>query len=566
MVRCTVSEVSEGDFIGDYQVLDVLGRGPTGTTYHVVSNVLGKEFVLKTLVLGLHVTPEWLDRLQGQTALLQKVVHPHIDTPVSSGNFGNMWLCVKDFVHDGEGQSCNLRQFLERHGGRLSHYQTCQVAFQVASALSCAHAYRDDRISGVCHGNLKPENILIAYGAEEVRLTDFQPYGLMTGDVILGCYDGWQDVVARYPSLIGERAMAEALSTLYRCYDYIAPEVIAGGKPTVHGDLYAFGVLLYEMLTGEVPCGRFPVPSEIMPEVGEAWDDIMMKCLQECPEGRYRTVQEFADVLKERFGDIIGGDAEVVSPVKERKERYSITPKGMVYVPAGVFLVGSEECGNDALPQHECSTKGFYMDRTPVTNAQFSCFVLETGYVSEAEQQEGAPLWMDGEWKVVPGISWRNPFGRKLPENFNSHPVTQVTYNDAVAYCEWLGHRLPTEEEWEYAARGGCHHVHFPWGDTESYAYAHCNSDATCAVMQHHANGYGLYDIVGNVFEWTSSWYQPYPGNSGTNAHFGEKYRVVRGGCWMYDLSHCLISYRNANQPEYCYSTVGFRTVKDFQP
>jgi|GEM_PF-1475121 len=565
MTQCCIAEVAEGEFIGDYQVLDVLGRGPMGTTYHVVSNVLQKEFALKTLKIGEHILPEWLDRLEAQTAVLQRLAHPHIDTIVGSGRFEDMWLCVKDFVHDGEGFSSDLSLFLQRHDNSLSHYQVCHIAEQLLEALAYAHDYSDQNHTALCHGNLKPQNVLLAYSALasegvpfEVKLTDFQPYGLMSDELVVSTFRKWQEMATNHPSLVADKAIAHHLSSLFAPYDYMAPE--KGTKPTPQSDIYSFGALLYQMLTGNVPGSFFLPPSEVNPQIPAAWDDIVTKCLQRKACVRYRSAKELLEEIRTRFDDILCS-VETASPM-ESKERHSITPRGMVYIPAGTFLVGREECGNDALPQHECTTSGFYIDRTPVTNLQFSHFVLDTGYITEAEKGDGAPLWIDGEWKVMDGISWRNPFGRNLPEDFDRHPVAQVTYKDATAYAKWLGRRLPTEQEWEYAALGGLREARFPWGDNSSNVHAHINSDSPVAVMKHHANGYGLYDMAGNVWEWTDSWYQPYPGNEAVNPHFGEKYRVVRGGCWMYDISHCIISYRNANQPGFAYPTVGFRTAK----
>lgn len=559
-----VASVAEGEFIGDYQVLGVLGCGLTGTTYHVMSPVLNKEFALKTLGLTQDLSPEWIQRLEAQAVLLEKLVHPHIDALVSSGRYKDMFLCVKDFCHDGDGCSCHLGDFRRRFGGTLSHYQAVHVAEQMASALSFAHHYTDGHHHGVCHGNLKPENILMAFSASgdggasfEVRVGDFQPYGLITHGLLLSGHDRLDLFLQGYPAHIREDALATDLETLYHPYDYQAPESVQ--KPTKQGDIFACGVIFYEMLTGHLPSAGFPPPSTLKADVLPTWDTIVMKCLCRHPEGRYASGEALYKALQEAFSDIL--KVEIPAPSPTRQERHSLTPRGMVYIPAGTFLVGSAECGSDALPQHEATTPGFYMDRTLVTNLQFSRFVLETSYVTDAEKAGSAPLWTDGEWKQMPGISWRNPLGRKLPDDFDLHPVTQVTHQDAAAYAEWLGRRLPTEEEWEYAARGGQREARFPWGDHISTAHAHCNADGPCAVMRFHANGYGLYDIVGNVWEWTSSWYKAYPGSAGDSPHFGEQYRVVRGGCWMYDLSHCLVSFRNATRPQDCYPTVGFRTV-----
>jgi formylglycine-generating enzyme len=137
-----------------------------------------------------------------------------------------------------------------------------------------------------------------------------------------------------------------------------------------------------------------------------------------------------------------------------------------------------------------------------------------------------------------------------------------VTCEDAKAYASWAGRRLPTELEWEYSATGGKKHSRYPWGDTITPSQANYSTDSTSPVTRYQPNSFGLYDLSGNVWEWTDSWYDAYPGNEKTNSHFGEKYKVIRGGAWFYDAKHCMISYRNANDPSHAYPTVGFRTAQ----
>ena len=531
---------------------------------------------------------DWIDRLEAQTALLSKLVHRHIDHIVNSGRSRELWFCLKDLVHDGEGEPCNLRRYQERFGGQLSQFQAYHLASQMLEGLAHAHQYRDIRHKGILHGNLKPENILMAYcrgrgvpdrpnAPFEVRISDFQPYGLRSDWLLVDTLSTWKKRLINYSETLGDRALANALSSIYRSYDYKAPECKSGDKPTVEGDIFSVGVILYEALTNRLPSGRYDPPSALRPDLPKGWDAILERCLQYLPELRYSSIEALRKELKETLGEGMEVEPTIVSfeqpeeepgleeAAEESQERFGLTPPGMVYIPAGNFIVGSTDCGDDASPSHECSSPGFYIDRTPVTNAQFAQFVNETGYVTEVEQGEGGPIWIDGEWRVVPGINWRNPSGQRHPESFEWHPVTQVSYADAKAYCDWCGRRLPTEQEWEYAALGGQRDVRFPWGNTISAANANYNSEGTSEVMLYPANGYGLYDMAGNVWEWTDSWYQAYPGNMRSNPHFGESYRVVRGGSWMYDGAHCMVSHRNANQPDRSYPTLGFRTVWDFQ-
>ena len=250
----------------------------------------------------------------------------------------------------------------------------------------------------------------------------------------------------------------------------------------------------------------------------------------------------------------------------------------------------------------------FDIDATTVTNDDFRVFVEETGYVSEAESfgysavfhlalearpdevmgpASGAPWWLG-----VRGARWQNPGGSQSNiDDIGDHPVVHVSWNDAVAYCQWAGRRLPTEAEWEYASRGGLEGKRYPWGDAlhptaEPLDHWLCNiwqgdfparndlADGfltTAPVRAYSPNGYGLWQTVGNVWEWCSDWYSAetyaLAGTTETSnpggPHSGTT-RVMRGGSYLCHPSYCN-RYRNAartsNTPDSSTGNVGFRTV-----
>jgi len=225
-------------------------------------------------------------------------------------------------------------------------------------------------------------------------------------------------------------------------------------------------------------------------------------------------------------------------------------PPGMVWIPGGPFRMGSEDFYIEERPVHEVSVDGFWIDQYLITNAQFARFVEATGYVTIAERPlnpadyPGAPPenlvpgalvfkktrgpvdlnnyvnW----WAWVPGTSWRRPFGLQSSiEGMEQHPVVHVAYEDAKAYADWAGKDLPTEAEWEKAARGGLEGKRFTWGDEDfPGGKAMANSwqgefpwqnllrdgfEGTSPIGSFPPNGYGLFDMAGNVWEWTSDWY-----------------------------------------------------------
>lgn len=224
---------------------------------------------------------------------------------------------------------------------------------------------------------------------------------------------------------------------------------------------------------------------------------------------------------------------------------------GMVWIPGGEFQMGSDHF-EDSQPVHKVWVDGFWMDETEVTNRQFERFVEETGYVTVAERKPraedfpGAPpealvagavvfaepssaVRLDNYlqwWSYVPGANWRHPEGPESSiKDRMEEPVVHVAYEDAAAYAQWAGKRLPTEAEWDYAARGGIDGAPFVWGDefqpggrfmanTFQGHFPDKNSAAdgyrmAAPVKSYPPNGYGLYDMAGNVWEWTADWYRP---------------------------------------------------------
>lgn len=264
------------------------------------------------------------------------------------------------------------------------------------------------------------------------------------------------------------------------------------------------------------------------------------------------------------------------------------TLPGMVHVRGGSFAMGSA----DALamaherPVHVVTVDAFWIDRTEVTVAQFAAFVQATGYSTDAEKYGWSGVFDSARaaWVRVDGADWRHPDGPDSHAGAND-PVTHVSWNDAQAYSQWKGHRLPTEAEWEYAARGGLAGKAYSWGDElrpggkpmanwwqGSFPVRNTLEDkfaGPAPVASFPANGYGLFDVTGNVWEWVADWYAPdyYARSSARDpqgpAHGSE--RVMRGGSYLCASNFCS-NYRVAGRshatPDTSLSNVGFRTVK----
>ena len=236
--------------------------------------------------------------------------------------------------------------------------------------------------------------------------------------------------------------------------------------------------------------------------------------------------------------------------------------------------------GVSEYPQHQVSLDPFYLDKYLVTNAKFKKFVDATGYVTAAEKGGGGEVltrvrisstMMSEEMSKVTTANWKNPEGANSNiANRMDHPVVQVSWDDANVYCKWAGGRLPTEAEYEYAIRGGTATPWF-WGNEVSqasqYAWYEDNSEKmTHPVEKKKPNPYGLYDIVGNVWEWCSDRWDPnYYANSAKHNPQGSetgRLRVLRGGSWYYNRSFLMAAARIGNEPGNCDGNQGFRCAK----
>ncbi|MEM7033224.1 MAG: formylglycine-generating enzyme family protein [Chloroflexota bacterium] len=230
-----------------------------------------------------------------------------------------------------------------------------------------------------------------------------------------------------------------------------------------------------------------------------------------------------------------------------------LTLSEMVLIPAGDFIQGSDSGDPKDGPSRIVALPAYEIDKYEVTNQDFALFVATTGYATNAEQSSS-------------GQSWRQ-YGDGKP----THPVVKVTWNDAVAFCAWAGKRLPTEAEWEKAARG-TDGIAYPWGNNFEARFANVKDGGlrrTTSVGDYPegASSYGVLDMGGNVWEWTDSWFLPYPNNSEPNPYFGEQFRVTRGGGWFEEADQVTTFNRNAADPNITANDdVGFRCARDVTP
>ncbi len=353
--------------------------------------------------------------------------------------------------------------------------------------------------------------------------------------------------------------------------------------------------------------------------------------LSSCQDGQGKNTVAEPEAVPEKISK---PESEVV--ILRKKPKDVKTPEGMVWIPGGEFIQGAVPGDHMAMehekPAHKVKVDGFFMDISEVTNAQFKEFVEETGYITVAEREidweemkkqlpAGTPkphdsIMQPGSltfkktptsvpnlydfsqwWRWTIGANWKHPNGPNSGIiGKDEEPVVHISFEDALAYCDWAGRRLPTESEWERAARGDRAGVPFTWGDDMSMLGKMANTwegefpvtntkedgfENRAVVKSYRPNDYGLYDMAGNVWEWTSDWYNSNYYNDilksgevplnpqGAEKAYNERdpyarERVIKGGSFLCSDSYCAsyrISARMATSLDSAQEHLGFRTV-----
>jgi len=571
--------------------------------------------VIRTEELPPNVLDRALKRFEREAKALARLAHPNIIPIIDYGEYESRPYLVMKYIPGG-----TLKERLKF--GALPWQEAMRLLLPIARALDYAH--RQDMI----HRDVKPSNILITADGEPM-LTDFGVAKIIDAEATV--------------DLTGT---SMAVGTP----EYMAPEQFQGGI-SESVDIYALGVVLYEMLTGRKPYSAdtpaaliikqatdpLPRPSLYAPNLPGGVEKLLLKALAKKPQDRYQKMAELTAVMADvsskgvstkrearsvnRLPTVKTGIGQGGSSSLQRSQRRPwllgvgliglvvisalfgwlagsapigfISPKtvtstftqtpadasswrpdlsylststptfsvgsiwerpkdgmSMLYIPDGEFIMGSDDGDGDEQPVHSVYLDAFWIDKTEITNAMYAQCV-----------SAGAcdPPEYDGNYSN---------------SQYNDHPVVWVSWDDAVAYCKWSGVRLPTEAEWEKAARGGLEGMMYPWGDESPSCQQNAENGAqysTCGgqtmpVGSFSQNGYGLYDMAGNVWEWVTDWYDSgYYTNSSSSNPTGPvsgEFRVLRGGAW----GHFDINIRSANRDgdssTSTSSYVGFRCVR----
>jgi serine/threonine-protein kinase len=514
-----------GTRLSVYRIEDVVGEGGMGVVYRAHDEARGRTVALKCLHTNLAGDVEIRRRFAREARVLGASHHPGVVKVFDYVEHAHILAIVMEYI---EGPS--LVAHLARWRGRMPYAEIRSIFGAVLDAVGDGHE------RGIVHRDLKPDNVIISETSAGLtpRVVDFGIAKILEGTTY---------------------TMTGALLGTCR---YMSPEQVQHpDRADRRSDVYSLGVTLYQLVTGTVPfdgSNHFAVmmahvhdaprpPSAHRDDVPPALSQLILDALAKDPAGRPATCAEFRARLDAALAEHAPSPPPpgALAPV-----RRGAVEGDMILIPAGAFPLGP-----DRRPVH---LDAFYVDRTPVTNRAFATFVAVTGY-TPADEHAGRFL--------------HHFRAGKAPAGLDEHPVVYVSWDDARAYAAWAGKRLPTEAEWEKAARG-VDGRKYPWGRAEPGPtranYGKLRGGTTeVGTFPEGASPYGVLDLAGNVWEWCEDiddpgFYADGPPRNPRNVKPREKaHLVMRGGSWLYGPRALRTFFRTSYEAHYRFAGGGFR-------
>jgi len=693
--------MTQETILGDYKIIKQLGQGPTGAVYLAEHRFIKRQYLLKALPQELSQDRAFLQRFEEEVAKLAALDHPHLVKVHNISFAEGTYFLVTDCVVDSIGETTNLAQYMAGRQERLREEELLSVSRQIASALDYLHE------KGLCHLGLKLNNILIGKGKPgiDIFLSDMALSKILhPGMIVARCFHATCEALEAFPVEMSKEGKlcypshpvaAEKLPKLsqsfLQSFAFLAPEQKRMESATLAADAYAFGVLVYYLILGDFPEGRYRSIQEQVRLYQYDWDHVLQQCLSTAPDDRplkllpllghklgtlhstgialdltprnlphiepeisapieiaaqmpapVTPVQVEAPEIKTPEPEVLVAAEPVVpepvalpritpparlQPVIQRQmitqpisaapvacATMELAPKRdlseatadvsslleqsapkrsledllarepvvkeyqpeqknaafddpiateMVVIPGGRYLRGGQEGSRDEAPAHMIEIRDFAIDIHPVTNEQFVRFLNFMGGEKDQNYNDLIRLKDSRINRAAGKLSIESGYGK--------HPVVGVTWYGAVAYAQWIGKRLPTEAEWEVAARGGLENCAYPTGKNIEKTMANFFSSDTTPVMSYAANPYGIYDLAGNVYEWCQDWYGYNYYETTAQEPQDPKgplqgvYRVLRGGCWKSLKEDLRCAHRHRNNPGTVNGTYGFRCAADVQ-
>jgi len=605
--------------IGDYRIVRSLGRGGFGSVWEAERQD-GSKVAMKILNPQVLQNEKVVKKFFHEAMILAKLDHPNICKLLDFFPDGDNYAIVMEYI-----QGVELKELLSQYKGPLPFDQAFKLARQVLAAFQ----YADE--NGILHRDIKPGNIMIDHNGD-AKIMDFGIATMSTvasQDTAASMlsisyvpperFDKSKPIDARsdiyslalvfYEMFAGRRAFgATDTSEIMFCHLNEMPEppnTFASGLPQEISQAISKGL-------EKNPDDRFQnfraflqaleIDQQTFDDATVIYDDETLlvppatdqeaKAPKSAVERKGKKsspalVLVLLAVLA--IGGGIGGylmlkggptepgvSATAPAGIKAgtekskafREIKHALDESVMVHIPAGEFIMGSDRFSAEE-PIQSIYLDDYYMDKYPVSNKQFRNFVEATGYVTDAEKEGLGMVRIGRRWKKIEGASWRKPDGLTSIDGQDDHPVSQVSYNDAAKYCEWAQKGLPTEAQWEKAARGP-EGNEYPWGNSEPNDTM-ANFDnivgSTTAVGSYDKGQsfYGLHDMAGNVYQWCQDWYatgtrQPKnPAGPDTG-----KERVIKGGSFIEGIESIRSANRDRYEPNYSSFLFGFRCAKPY--
>lgn len=600
----------EGKKIGDYEIISSLGKGGFGSVWKAKSSQ-GATVAIKVLNPQALENEKVVKKFFHEAMILAKLDHPNITKLLEFFPDGNNYAIAMEYV-----EGVELKKLLQQQKNLLPFNFAFKIAKQALDAFQYAH------INGILHRDIKPGNIMIDNHGNS-KIMDFG-IAKMSSTASHDTAASMLSIHYTAPERFDKSKVVDARSDIYSL-GLVFYEMFAGRRPYTSNDTsqvmffhlneipeppMKYAPSLPKHVSQAIskalekdPANRFKDFRQFSDAFGpltspEAADNEATMILDgdvtlveqiepsaapvEVKKSKTKLIAVAAAVIVLLTGGYFGLSKFVLNKpgaistgTSAKIENAQINSKGfqevkhpkdgsvMVFIPEGKFKMGSDTYDAEK-PVQSILLGNYFIDKLTVTNARFKKFMEETKYVTDAEKEKAGMVRIGQRWKKVEGASWKMPDGMTAIEGKEDHPVSQVSYNDALNYCKWANKDLPTEAQWEKGARG-LDGNEYPWGNTEpNNTTANFDnligSTSKAGSYEKGQSPFGLLDMAGNVYQWCKDWYGTGPRKESNPAgpETGSE-RVIKGGSFIESTESLRSANRDRYEPGYSSFLFGFR-------
>ncbi|MBB65063.1 MAG: hypothetical protein CMO81_08370 [Waddliaceae bacterium] len=523
--------------LGDYLIIKEIQEDAFGILYLAQNQKTKESAIVRAISTEISNDENFIIRFEVLRSSLPKLQHQNLVQVHELGYDQNIYYIAKELPAPSEDKLLTLENFnlhdLANRNEILHH-----IFHGIAHALHAGEQFHSPLYkNGFIHKQLTPDKIYLYLEEGKAPIPKVDAYGerfLFFGD------EAQAPLLWRMaPTLYNWKKIQHEDNPqidLYQQEPWLSPHSRTGAAITPEDTQYSLGVLMYHTLTGTFPYPPCPPPSEKNCQIDPVWDEITTRCLSSLHGGGFKSTEE----LLEGF-DKLSSQRKTPDPLQEKLQSL-VPPPGMSLISIQDKVeLGAKDGPLPEQPRFRARIEPFFIDVAPVTCKQMEAFMSQ--------------------------------YRRSAYSQGDDHPATLVSWNMAKAYCRWRseqegidpdkGYRLPTEHEWEAACRGSTGQQ-YPWGDRQNPRQLHCGQDkntGSVPVKQFPPSRFGLYDLLGNVWEWTESPYKAHPFSEHHEEGYGNNLFVVKGGCWMTPIENCRASLRGAFSPRVDRGNIGFRCV-----